>query len=70
MRHPTDEELAPLLRAIDIAAWAWNVKKNTPKGRSCPVDWRGAFQDLSEAWHMFQLTTDDSVITEQEAKRG
>lgn len=67
MKHPTPEQLQPLLNAIDTAAWAWAVKQNTIKGRRLRVDWKGAIQYLVEVWEMFQLSVDDSVLVESKS---
>lgn len=61
MKHPTPEQLLPLLKAVDTAVWAWAIKTNTKKGQSCPVKWKDAIQDLLEAYHMYELTMSDKV---------
>lgn len=61
MKHPTPEQLKPLLNAIDVAVWAYAVKTQSRKSR-VKVDFKGAMQDLTEAFHMFQLATDDRVL--------
>jgi len=62
VNHPTKEQLQPLLNAVDTAVWAWAVKENTKKGQSCRVNWKAAIQELSEAYHMYQLTMSDKVL--------
>jgi hypothetical protein len=61
MKHPNPDQLKPLLNAVDTAVWAWAVKANTKKGQSCRVDWKNAIQELSEAYHMYQLAMSDKV---------
>ena len=55
MRHPTPEQLKPLINAVDVACWALAVKANTKKGFKCPVDVKSSLIDLQEAWGNFQL---------------
>lgn len=62
MKHPTPEQLKPLLQAVDTAVWAWAVKSQTRRGNKVRVNWKNALQELTEAYHMFELTTDDSVL--------
>ena len=57
MKHPTPEELKPLLNAVDTAVWAWAVK-----GGRVKVDWKSALKELREAWEAFQIKTDDSIL--------
>lgn len=53
MKHPTPEQLQPLLNAVDTAIWAHNCRHSRVK-----VDFKGAFQDLIEAYGMFRLATE------------
>lgn len=50
----TKAEMAtkPLLEAVDTAVWAWN--RRTDKR----IDWKGAVQDLAEAYGLFKLAAD------------
>lgn len=59
MKHPTQEQLEPLLKALDVATWAWAVKINTKKGQSCKVDWKNAVDELCDAWQRFKMDCDD-----------
>ena len=68
MKHPTPEQLKPLLNAVDVACWAIAVKQHTRKGTKCRVDWKSSLVDLQEAWRMFQLVTDDKIAIISEAK--
>jgi len=68
VKHPTPEQLKPLLAAVDVACWAISVKEATKKGQRCRVDVKGALQDLREAWGMYCLATEDRIALESEAK--
>jgi hypothetical protein len=67
MRHPTPEELKPLLDAVDVVCWAWAVKTNTKKHEKCRADWKGAIVDLQEAFGAFQLQQSDAVAVLSDA---
>lgn len=68
MKHPTPEQLKPLIDAVDVACWALAVKQNTKKGQRCKADVKGALADLQEAWGMFQLSTSDGELITEEIK--
>lgn len=63
MRHPTPEELKPLIQAIENAIWCLAVKEHTKKGHRCKVDWKQSLVELSEAYENFQIIVDDSIVT-------
>ena len=65
LKHPSPDQLEPLLRAVDTAVWTWAVKTQTRRGNSVKVDWKSAQQDLAEAWHMFQIACDAHILAEQ-----
>jgi hypothetical protein len=56
LKHPSPEELRPLLDAIDVAVWAWAVKSHTSAGQPCEVDWKQSLDDLGRAWIAYQNT--------------
>lgn len=67
MKHPTKEQLQPLLNAVDTAVWCWAVQSNSK--RKGQVDWKSSLKDLTEAWHMYQLTLSDSeAVLSKESK--
>jgi len=68
MDHPTKESLLPLLQAVDTAIWAYEV--NRQSNRKGQVDWKGALQDLVEAWHAYQLTHSDKEVVFSEDPNG
>lgn len=53
LRHPTPDELKPLLEAVDTFVWAWAVK--TQSNRRGVVNWKGAIEDLTAAYERFQI---------------
>lgn len=55
------KNIEPLLNAVDTAVWCWEVKKNTKKERGISVDWKKAFDELSEAFQSYQIKTLDCV---------
>ena len=62
MKHPTSEQLQPLLNAVDTAVWCLAVKDQTRKGLRCKIDWKSALKELEDAWYKYQITTDDKVL--------
>lgn len=62
MKHPTPEQLKPLLQAVDTAVWAWAVKTQTRRGNKIKVDWKQALDELSEAYKQFEIVTDDKIL--------
>lgn len=62
MKHPTPEELKPLLAAVDVATWAWSAKPIRGV-RNVKVDWAGAIDDLRDSWESFQRSMDDRGLT-------
>lgn len=59
MKHPTEEDLRELLEAIDTAMWCLAIKKNTKKGKKCPVDWKSSLDDLQKSWEVYQIKMSD-----------
>ena len=55
------EELENLIKVTDTAVWCWNIKKSTKKGSRCKVDWKSAFDDLSNAYWKYR----DAVFNER-----
>ncbi len=71
MRHPTPEELKPLLMAIDTARWCMAVKEHTLKGVRCKVDYKNALKELWETWDQWQIKMDDKIaVLSNGADRG
>lgn len=62
MKHPTPEQLLPLIQAIDTACWCLAVKEHTRKGTKCKVDWKFSLVELRQAWEKYQIQQDDSVL--------
>lgn len=69
MKHPTPEELLPLLQAVDTAVWAMSVKNHTKTGQRCKVDWKGALKDLILEWERYQIKMSDLVAVTSEEKK-
>lgn len=67
MKHPTPEQLKPLIDAVDVACWCLAVKANTKKGRKCRVDVKSALVELQEAWSMYQLSQSEGVAMIEES---
>lgn len=56
MKHPSPEQLKPLINALDTFLWCRAVQRNKKnKGERCPVDVKSAELDLSEAYGVFCL---------------
>jgi hypothetical protein len=64
MKHPNEEELLPLLQKLDTAIWAWEVNKQSR--RKGQVNWKGAIDELSEAYQAFQVKQSDLVAVPSE----
>ncbi len=64
---PTQEQLAPLLAAVDTACWALAVKQNTKKGQRCRADWKASLAELQTAWDRYQLAVSPLVAVVEDA---
>lgn len=66
------DDVNDLLMVLDTAVWCWNVKKSTPKGRKIKVDWKAAFNELSDAYHAFRLKSskEELVCSESNPDNG
>lgn len=61
------EPLDDLLKAVDTACWCWAVQKNSK--RKGQVKWRDAFDELIEAYELYQLKTSTAVEVLSEPQR-
>lgn len=50
MSDEKDKLFKELFFKLDTAVWCWNIKKHTGKNTRCKVDWKSAFDELSESY--------------------
>ena len=55
MSDPVNE----LIKAVDTACWCWAVQKNSR--RKGMVDWKSSFDELCQAYELYQLKTSQAV---------
>lgn len=66
MKKQVDEHIEKVIKAVDVAVWAYAVKSQTKRGNKITVDFQGAMKDLTDAYNSLELSQYEVVLSENQ----
>jgi len=64
-----DEHIERVIKAVDVAVWAYAVKTQKKRGSKVKVDFDGAMKDLTSAYERLELSQYEVVFSETQEEQ-